>query len=252
MPESNPEKNLFLRCGDVVNVGIDLPSKIFAEDVATVVANENGELFLNLCGNGFPGHLSIKAGSKITITRGEGRTIYHGRAKLKSPPEDSILKVEFPRRVTVVERREHLRVDVTMPVRYYMPINQNMGRVISEWNALKKCEENCRNMRESSPGDHQSRVNLSGSGLRFKIRDCLPYGSLLHLLIDLPGTATGHIHAVGSIVRTKELASETGHIEYYSSSMAIRMIDYTDREHLLNHILQEQRNNMDVNPSGYL
>lgn len=244
MPDYPPENAVFLRNGDLVHVGIDLPDKTFAEDLATVVTTEGGEILLNLCGRGFPGHLPISAGSKVLITKGEGTALFHGTAILKNSPEDSTLTIEFPRQVIVKERREHRRRDVMMPVRYFLPSSQEMGRVIAEWEQLKGCQGECGATGRELQTESHSRVNLSGSGLRIRIRDCLAYGTLLHLRIELPGQKPGHIHAVGSIVRTKELIAEMAHVEYYSTSVSLKMIDSNDRLKLIRHILDEEHRAM--------
>lgn len=246
MPEYPSENASFLRNGDIVSVGIDLPDKTFAEDLAIVVTTKSGEILLNLCGSGFPQHLPIKAGSRVLITRGEGKSLFHSTAILKTPPADSTLNIEFPQKVTVRERREHMREDVMIPVHYYLPTSQNMNIVISEWEGLKSCQGECGKKIQPLLSDRYSRVNLSGSGLRFRIRDCLSYGTLLHLKIELEEPE--HIHAVGSIVRTKELIPEMSHMEYYSTSMSFRMIDISDRLKLIRYILDKQHGKFDTTP----
>jgi hypothetical protein len=252
MPDYPPENASFLRNGDIVNIGIDLPDKTFVEDVATVVTKADGGILLHLCGSGFPEHLPIRAGSRVLITRGEGRSLFHSIALLKDSPLKRTLSIEFPQSVTVSDRREYMRMDVMVPVRYYMPKSQDMGRVISEWEMLKNCQGECIEGFSQFMQSRESRVNLSGSGLRFKIGDCLSYGTLLHLKIKIPNETPDHIHAVGAIVRTKELIPEMDHVEYYSSSMSFRMIENSDRLKLLEHILKEQRRNINEGPPGYL
>lgn len=240
MPEQPSEYAAFLRPGSIVNIGVDLPDKTFAEDVATVICSDKGEIRLQLCGSGFPRHLPIISGSKILISKGEGRTLYHCTTQLKDAGSEGALRIELPRKVVVSERCEQTREDVTVPVNYYLPNSQNMGRVISEWESLKGCQGAC--IDEAAPilAGRKSRVNFSGSGLRFKISDCLSYGTILHLNIELPGTHQEHIHAIGSIVRTKELLEERNHVEYYSTSMSFKMIASSDRQKLIRHILAEQ------------
>jgi len=241
MPEQPSEYASFLRPGNVVNIGVDLPDKIFAEDVARVICSDKGEIMLQLCGSGFPRHLPIISGSRILISRGEGRTLFHCTAELKDAGREGALRIELPLKVVVSERREYTREDVTVPVDYYQPKSQNMGRVISEWESMRECQGKC--IEETAPvfSDHKSRVNFSGSGLRFKISDCLSYGTILHMKIALPGKTPQHIHAVGSIVRTKELLEEMNRVEYYSTSMSFKLIESSDRQKLIRHILAEQR-----------
>jgi hypothetical protein len=252
MPVSPSEYEAFLRPGDVVNVGIDLPDKTFAEDLAIVVAGKAGEIMLQLCGSGFPSHLHIIGGSRVLITRGEGKTIFHCTAHLKEAAANGFLRIELPEKVVVRDRREYMRVDVMLPVNYYLPPNQNMGRVIAEWERMRGCTGECAVDSPALFKNGNSRVNLSGSGLRFKIRDCLSYGTLLHLNIGLPGRSPEHVHAVGAIIRTKELVPEMAHIEYYSTSMAFRMIESSDRLKLMQYILTSQHEQEATPPPGYL
>lgn len=244
MPLTPPENDFFLKTGDVVNIGIDLPDMTFAEDVATVICSEQGELRLQLCGDGFPHHLPIISGSKILISKGEGRTLLQGVSRLKHLEAQNTLTIELPRRVIVSERREYMRLDVAVPVSYSLPQSQSMAKVIAEWENAKECNGSCHEEAGSHPTGEKHLVNLSGGGLRFKIRDCLAHGTLLHLKIALPGDKPDHIHAVGSIIRTKELPSETNQIEYHSTAMSFRMITGSDRQKLVRHILAEQRKSL--------
>jgi len=77
--------------------------------------------------------------------------------------------------------------------------------------------------------------------MSIKTQDCLAPGTLLYLKIGLPGEKPEHIHAVGSIIRTRELAGEMESERYYATSMTFRMIESSDRQKLTRHILDEQR-----------
>jgi len=247
MPVTPSEYASFLRPGDVVNIGIDLPQKSFAEDLATVAAVESCGIMLRLCGNGFPPHLPIPGGAKTVITKVAGKTLFHCAARLQAPVSDGTVRIGLPEKVLVRERREYLREDVLIPLNYSLPENQNLGLVIAGWESMRGCGAECAAEGAAEPKRGDSRVNLGGSGLRFKIRDCLSYGTLLHLHIRLPGDAAAHIHAVGSIVRTKELVPEMAHNEYYSTAMALRMVESSDRLRLMKYITAAQHKG---HPSG--
>jgi len=89
-----------------------------------------------------------------------------------------------------------------------------------------------------------SRVNLSGGGLRLKIRDSFSQGVMLHLDIFLPSQTTRAIHAVGAIVRSKELLLSMDRYTYYSTAIAFKLIDNRDREAIIACIFNEQRNRL--------
>jgi hypothetical protein len=241
MPVNPPEYETFLHPGDAINVGIDLPDKKFAEHPAIIVTGESSEILLKLCSCGIPSLRSTHGGSKVFISRGEGDALFQCSARLKEQLPNDLLKIELPEKVALRERRKHLRADVKIPVRYALPSGQDMDTVTAEWeNGQVGWEENKADAAVLA-NCRDSRVNLSGSGLRFKMRDCFSCGTLLHLEIELPGTAPERIHAVGSIVRTTDLVPEMSHIDYYSTAMTFQMIDGRDRHKIMKFVLAERQ-----------
>jgi hypothetical protein len=239
MSEQPPNRASLFRTGSVVVVGIDLPGRSFAEDQAVVRAAGSGVLLLELCGGGFPSHLRIDRGSRVIISGGEERIHFNVKGVLKSPLAGSLLEIELVDEVKVLDRRAYFRADVLVPVHYALPATQDMWQVIAEWQAF--AEYGARSD-DAVAACSKSRVNLSGSGIRIKIRDCLAYGTLLHVKVALPGNEDSHIHAVGAIIRTKELLPEMNRLEYYSTSMSFRMIKSADRLNLIKHIIDARHN----------
>ena len=241
MPFTPPESGYFLKSGDVVNIGVDLPDMTFAVDVATVVSSENGVSTLQLCGEGFSQQPLTTSGSKVLLSKGSGRDLFQCTARIKDVGTNGSLQIESLKQVMVRERREYMRLDVSVPVDYSLPQNQNMAKVISEWERAKDCDRHHFEGIEPLPPGHRTHVNLSGGGLRFNIRDCYPCGTLLHLKIALPGERPTAIHTVGTIVRTKELPAAVTSEKQHSTSISFRMIAMNDRQKLVRHILDEQR-----------
>ena len=241
MPLTPPDNDYFLKPGDVVNIGVDLPDMTFVNDFATIIRSEDRELVLQLCGSRLPQQMPMPSGSKILISRGEGQTLVQCTARLLHADEKGTMRMELPQRVVVNERRAHMRVDLPVPINYFLSQNQNMANVIAEWERAKDLNGTCHEGIEQVLAEGKNTVNLSGSGLSIKIQDYLSPGTLLHLKIALPGERPEHIHAVGSIISTKELPGEMEHERYYSTSMTFRMIESSDRQKLTRHILDEQR-----------
>ncbi len=250
MTASTPEYNACFQPGCQVTVGLLLPDKAFAEDSAMVIGLEGEKMRLELCGSGFPGHLAISAGTRVVITRREGRTVFTGHGTLTAQATGTVMELVLEKNTAVGERREYARNDIVIRVHYSLPSSQEIGRIIREWEELKKCPGNCLkadlppcrdNCRGSEMLSSSSRINLSGSGFRLKIGDCLSYGTLLHLRVDIPGEEKNPIHAIGSIVRTRELMPVMEHHSYYSTAMAFKIIDSHDRKKLLEYVLTEQR-----------
>ncbi|HZV83330.1 MAG TPA: PilZ-like domain-containing protein, partial [Geobacteraceae bacterium] len=85
MTATPSEYQTYFRPGDLVSVGLYLANKTFAEDAATVLALNGGKIRLELCGNGFPLHLAITPGTRVVITKLEGRSIFICNGILKTP-----------------------------------------------------------------------------------------------------------------------------------------------------------------------
>lgn len=249
MAATTPEYRTCFRPGDQVTVGLQLADSAFAEDSAVMKALEGGEMRLELCGRGFPPHLIISRGTRVVITRREGRNVFTCSAHIETTGAGAEMLLKLGPMVEIYERREYAREDVEVNIEYSLPHSQEMSRIIHEWEQLKKCPGNCLKVnvppcRDNCSGREMqrkvTRINLSGSGLRFKINDCLYYGTLLHLKVAIPDATNDHIHAIGSIVRTRELFPYMEQNDYYSTTMAFKVIDSHDRKKLLEYVLKEQ------------
>lgn len=250
MTATPPEYTTCFHPGDRVSVGMHLADKTFAEDSATVIALHGAQLRLELCGNGFPPHLVVPTGSRGVTVRLEERNLFICSGILKAPVTGRMMTLDLVENMRVINRREYARADVDVQLVYSLPASQDMGRIMNEWEELKTCPDNChtvdlpscrRDCRGKELRSCLVRANLGGNGLRFKILDCLSYGTLLHLKIVIPHEQRHHIHAVGSIVRTVELLPTMEQNDYYSTAMTFKVIDSPDRTILLEYILNEQR-----------
>lgn len=249
MAVTTPEYRTCFRPGDQVTIGLQLADSAFAEDSAVVKTLEGREMRLELCGRGFPSHLIISRGTRVVITRREGRNVFTCSGQIETTSDAGEILLKLGPMVEIDERREYAREDVAIKLEYSLPPSQEMTRIIREWEELKKCRGDCLTLDASPCRDNCNgremqrkitRINLSGSGLRFKISDCLSYGTLLHLKVAIPDASQDHIHAIGSIVRTRELFPFMEQNDYYSTTMAFKVIDSHDRKKLLEYVLREQ------------
>lgn len=243
-----PKCNDFFRPGDQVGLGVHLSGCCFAEDAAMVIRVDGREMTVELCGSGFLTPYAPSPGDSAVIVGRGVRSVYWFRAHLRKAVTGRLMKLQLADLPEIQERREYARMDVTVPMGYKLPAGHDMRQVLNDWLEMKKSAVTCRNG-GSIASDHEGepaglspcRVNLSGSGLRFKINDCLSYGTLLHLYFQLPGDNEPPVHAIGTIVRTRALLPEMPPTPYYSTLMSIRMIDSHDRSRLMGHVLNEQR-----------
>jgi PilZN1 domain-containing protein len=257
MTPNRQQYNQFFRPSDLITVGIHLADDSFLEDSATILSLEGDLALLELYGQGLPAHLAAPAGAEVVVTSREGWALYRCAALLAESITGRDIRLQFVGKVEVKQRREFYRMDVMIPVYYTLPSDQQMSTVLKEWELRQQQSQhalppevdlseegfkvvNWDGGREVEPAP----VNLSGGGLRLKIRDSLAYGAMLHLDIFLPVLPLRAIHAIGSVVRSKELMLTMDRYSYYSTAMAFKFIAPRDREAIISYIFNEQRNRL--------
>src|SRR6185369_2511853 len=98
--------------------------------------------------------------SRVLITQGEGRSLFRCSAQLKSTEKAGTLRIELPERIVVSERREYMRIDMTLKVNYSIPGSQNMSMIVSEWDSMKECKGGCEEESFTAFPPGECRVNL--------------------------------------------------------------------------------------------
>jgi PilZN1 domain-containing protein/PilZ domain-containing protein len=247
----------FFQATDLVTVGIHLADDSFLEDSATILSLEGDLVLLELYGRGLPPQLAAQAGAPVIVTSREGWALYRCEAALAESITGREIKLRFVGKVEVKQRREFFRMDVTIPVYYTLPSDQQLSTVLKEWGLRQQQSQNALPPEvdfieesfkvidwDGGKEVEPARVNLSGGGLRFKVRDSLAYGAMLHLDIFLPVLPLRVIQAVGSVVRSKELLLSMDRYSYFSTAMAFKFIDTRDREAIISYIFNEQRNRL--------
>lgn len=257
MDLNQPSYDNFFQPNDQVTIGIHLSDNSFMEDSATILYIEDDLVLLELYGRGLPDHLEARAGARIIVTSQEGWALYRCEALLDEAVTDREVRLRLTGEMEVKQRREFFRMDVLLPAHYTLPADQQLSTILKEWELRKRqsssglapdavpCGESfmVRNW-EGGRDVEPTRINLSGGGLRLKIRDSLAYGALLHLDIFLPTPQVRVIHAIGSVVRSKELLLSMDRYTYFSTAMTFKFIENRDREAIIGYIFNEQRNRL--------
>jgi len=257
MSDSTYDYAHFFKPDNLVTVAIQFSDNSFVEDSATILSVDNDQMLLEMYGRGLPPHLVSRKGSKVFVTSMEGWALYRCVALLEEPVADRVIRLRLINEIEVKQRREHYRMDVMLPIDYSLPGNQLRSTLLEEWEIRRQLSQNglppeiepldegfkvvnWEGTKEIEP----VRVNLSGGGLRFKVRDPLSYGTMLLLDIFLPTPPLKVIHAVGSVIRSKELVLSIDRNRYFSTAMAFSFIVNRDREAIIRYIFNEQRNSL--------
>jgi hypothetical protein len=257
MAPKQEQYDQFFHATDLVTVGIRLADDSFLEDSATILSLEGDLVLLELYGQGLPAEQAAQAGAPVIVTSREGWALYRCEAVLAETITGREIRLRFVGAVEVKQRREFFRMDVQIPVYYTLPSDQQMSTVLQEWGLRQQqsqnglppeidfTEESFKVIDWDGGKEVQpARINLSGGGLRLKVRDSLAYGAMLHLDIFLPVLPLRVIQAVGSVVRSRELLLSMDRHSYFSTAMAFKFIDTRDREAIISYIFNEQRNRL--------
>jgi hypothetical protein len=257
MPVKSRDYTQYFRPDHLVTVGIQFSDNSFVEDSATILSINNDLLLLEMYGKGLPSHLISTKGLEVVVTSMEGWALYRCEAILEEPVTGRTISLRLLEDVEVKQRREYFRMDVMLPIAYALPSDQQRSTLFEEWETRKRLSQNGlppelvqleEGFKVINWEGHAQidplRVNLSGGGLRFKVRDSLTFGAMLLLDIFLPTPPLRVIHAVGSVIRSKELKLSVDRNRYYSTAMAFKFIENRDREAIISYIFNEQRNSL--------
>ncbi|KAF0219382.1 MAG: type IV pilus assembly [Geobacteraceae bacterium] len=240
-----------------VNIGVQLTDNKFYEDTAAIKFIQGDRLQLELYGDGLSHGVVTEAGAQVVITSKEAWALCRCHAVLEKEVIGKEMDLRLISQVDVQQRREYFRLDVCIPILYSIPEDQQLRGVYEEWNGKKlasglipspamiPCNEGFKVI-DWNNGDEikPCNANLSGGGLRFKMKDSLTPGTLVHLAIFLPLVPARVIYAVGAVVRANEIRLTWDKHSSYSTGIEFKFIDEKDRETIISYIFNEQRNKL--------
>lgn len=240
-----------------VNIGVQLTDNKFYEDTAAIKFIQGNRLQLELYGEGLSHGIVTEAGAKVVITSKEAWALCRCHAVLEKEVIGKEMDLRLISQVDVQQRREYFRLDVCIPVFYSIPRDQQLRAVFDEWNGKRHsrsakvspimlpCKDGFKVIGWDNGDDIEPcSVNLSGGGLRFKMKDPLTPGTLVNLEIFLPLVPARGIYATGVVVRSNEIQLTLDRHTYYSTGMEFKFIDEKDRETIITYIFNEQRNDL--------
>jgi hypothetical protein len=193
----------------------------------------------------------------VTVTSQEGWAIYRCHAVLADRLKGREVRLQLVDEVIIHQRREFYRLDLEIPLLYSVPENQQLNHVRAECDLATRFSANGfppvfephgTSFKvigwESGPDILPVSANLSGGGIRFKLPFKHPIGTLVRLDLFLAGPSPRVIHTIGSVTRTSELYLNLSRTASYPTSMAFRYLERRDRDAIITHIFNQERENL--------
>lgn len=229
------------------------------EESGIVLRVDGALLIVELLGKGLPVEIAAGGDMAVTVTSREGWAIYRCHAVLADRIKGRVVRLQLVDEVTIHQQREFYRLDLDIPLLYNVPENQELNNVRAECELRKRLSANGfppvfkphgSSFKvvgwESGPELLPMHVNLSGGGIRFKMPFNHPIGTLVLLDLFLVGPPPRVIHVIGSVTRTGELRLNLSSASY-PTSMAFRYLERRDRDAIITHIFNQERENLKRN-----
>jgi hypothetical protein len=245
----------YVKTDDYATIGIRLADLTFFEGGVVVreVVGETLELELI---DEFPPAAIAEVGAQAMLSKKDQQILCRCHVILTSVAGRS-LRCQVVDDVEIHQRREFFRLDVAIPFRCHIPVDQRLSAAIDYWSMSRISIED-----DPPPRFSQTRrggfrvlnwhgtslepqpINLSGGGVRCKLPQLLPVGSLVNLELFLPLTPGRIIHSVGIVVWSQELVLAATSLDGHLTAIRFVHLAENDRETIISYIFNEQRSQL--------
>lgn len=262
-----------------MKIGVSIPMAADAglfNDWARIHEVDEDLVVMQLSRDHLPEGVLLDVGQLIELKGGSDETGYNCRAIVVSEGEDRELLVRLIGEIVTAELREFYRIDVFLPVKYYISAEQRPKELENDWLArrekrladelLRKQQRwesrlatvnadlpQERHLEQPEHGQGQDldqswdtivplAANISGGGIRIIAHHEFTIGQyvLLEILMPVPRRIVDAVVRVVFINRNPAVAGDR---ESYNVALKFVFIDERDRDAIVNHIaaLQLQR-----------
>ncbi len=236
-----------------VKVGIKLADGKLLDISGLVRFIEKDRLTLEMVGNDIPGQVDASEGAATFITFWTGWSLCRCNGILVQKIYGRRIFLRLTGQVIEKQTRDYFRLDVSMPLNYYLPESQKVTEVHEEWISMlgmlkqhspvmSPCADGFKVVRWDGRDDippHQ--VNLSGGGIRFKSGEYIKPQSLVILNLFLPLVPSRVVHIVAEVLRCNEILLGREKGQSYMTAARFQFISEKDRESIISFIFSEQR-----------
>jgi len=271
----------YFRAGMKVGVGIPMPNAEEFLEWAVIHEIDEDLLILQLSRDQLPVDVSLHVGQILEIRGGQEDSGYSCRAIIVVEGEAQEILLRLIGEIVSDELREFYRIDAFLPIKYYIPWEQNPDVLKREWlsrreqRQLEELEQKEKRWDSTYVADsaglpqepHQEEneedaedswdtiiplaANISGGGIRIITHQGFDYGEFVLLEILIPSP----VRIVDAVVRvvfaTRNYAAGVDQ-EYYNTAMQFVFIAERDRDAIINHISNVQLKRIRLMREKYL
>lgn len=271
----------YFRAGMKVGAGIPMPNAEEFLEWAVIHEIDEDLLTLQLSRDQLPVEVNLHVGQILEIRGGHEDSGYSCRAIIVVVGEAREILLRLIGEIVSDELREFYRIDAFLPIKYYIPWEQNPDFLKHEWisrreqRQLEELEQKEKRWDSTYVAEsaglpqepHQEEneddaddswdtiiplaANISGGGIRIITHQGFEYGEyvLLEILIPSP------VRIVDAVVRvvfaTRNYAAGVDQ-EYYNTAMQFVFIAERDRDAIINHISNVQLKRIRLMREKYL
>jgi hypothetical protein len=247
----------YYKVGQQVKVGVRLSGKLLRESNGEITYIADNHVKVEILGGGLPAGLSPgKTESRILLSGWSGWGFHCCDALIEGIGSRNELSLRLVGGVEEKQRREYFRLDVMIPFSLDVPDIQHAGTVKERWNASLIRNRNApppdvfpsgkgyravtRDRQDLAP----EAVNLSGGGMKVRVKSSIRIGNLVHADLYFPLNPPRVVSAVAEVLRCNEVTLRIEKEPVFIVAMKFIHIDEKDREAVISFIFSEQRNQL--------
>lgn len=249
MKEELPDYAKYFAVGLRVEVRFPRSQNTTFHDWATITVFDEDLLVLQLSRDVLPDGIRTDTGTILDIRVGKDGYAYYCRGIIVAEEGPAKLSVRLISDVIPDELREFYRIDVHIPLTYRIPVGKTAEQIRQEWHD--------RRYPAPPPEDEQAgevpaeppppppplppvAANISGSGIRIKMREKLSADALVPLHLHLPLDQPREIEVVGRVVDVRGLHTKEGTPPLFSTGLHFLHIDERDRDAIVQFVAVAQ------------
>ena len=243
----------YFKEGQQVKVSIRRSSTIPIESNGEITTFSGNRARVEILG-GAPRALSeLKPGSRVTLSGWSGWGFYCSEAILVEAVSPKEYELRLEGDVEEIQRRDYFRLDVSIPVKVEIPTQQTIASLSEQWEKRKSLHQNAPPPRISATtrgyraiAAHNEEippheVNLSGGGLRMRMKSAVTIGTRIHVELFLPMAPPRIISTVAEALRCNEVTLRLEKAPVFIVAMKFILLEEKDREAIIAYLFSEQR-----------
>lgn len=250
MKEEFSDYQLYFGAGMRVEVRFPRGEEESFRDGAVISLMVEDLVKLHLSREVLPRNVKADTGATIDIRGGKEGSAHCCSAIIVEDWDGALLTARLIGKVIPDEMREYYRIETYIPLRYRLEPDTSAEQIREQWHSLRyplsdTIKHTSSLVLETVPSEEPVNTsplaaNLSGSGIRIRIHDKLPTGTLLPMDLYLQLDTLKTVPVVGEVVQVSPLRTREGDAPLFSTALRFVCIDERDRDAVIGFISREQ------------